>query len=85
MRHKEFPSARRHRRSFVTALWTAAASTGAAALLGYLMALSALAGWVLAAIITAVAVSVWLESRLARHTAPPPAPFYFLPQQRSTD
>lgn len=83
MRQNRVPTRRPRRHPFLAAFSSAAIATGTAAGLGYLIALSALAGWVALGIGGAVALSLWLEARPGRHATPPPTTsVVYLPRQR---
>lgn len=78
MRHHRVAARREHRRAFRRAFITAAATTAGAAVLGYAIAFSPLAGWAAFGLAAAAAVTLWLESRADRAATSPPVPrLYF--------
>jgi hypothetical protein len=82
MRHNRVIARREHRRAFRRAFLTAAIATAAAAVLGYAIAFSPLAGWVTMGLAAALAATLWVESHSGRaDTAPPVTRVYFLGQQ----
>jgi ABC-type spermidine/putrescine transport system permease subunit I len=82
MRHNRVIARRVHRRAFRRAFLTAAIVTAAAAVLGFAIAFSPLAGWVTMGLAAAVAATLWVESRSGRAASDPPVTrVYFLGQQ----
>lgn len=72
MRHNRVIARREHRRAFRRAFLTAAIATAAAAVLGYAIAFSALAGWVTMGLAAAMVATLWVESRSGRAATVPP-------------
>jgi fatty acid desaturase len=82
MRHNRVIARREHRRAFRRAFLTAAIATAAAAVLGYAVAFSPLAGWVTMGLAAALAATLGVESRSGRaDTDPPVTRVYFLGRQ----
>ncbi|WP_460497799.1 hypothetical protein [Glycomyces tarimensis] len=75
MRHNRVLQRQRHRHAFRNAFAGAALATGAAAALGYLIALSTLAGWAALGIAAAVALVMRIGSSQTRGAIPPVAGF----------
>jgi hypothetical protein len=82
MRQQRVATRRPRPRTFTGAFTAAAIATAAATGLGYLLAFSSLVGWVVLGLGAAIALSLWLEARPARHATPPPATGVTLPAQR---
>ncbi|THV27211.1 hypothetical protein [Glycomyces paridis] len=85
MRHHRVLARREHRRAFRRAFTTAALATASAAVLGYAIAFSPLAGWAALGIGGAVAASLWLEAHAGRNATPPPAARFYAFGPRGED
>lgn len=85
MRHNRVVARREHRRAFRRAFLTAAIATAAAAVLGFAVAFSPLAGWVTMGLAAAAAATLWIESRSGRAVSGPPVTQVYLLGQPGDD